>query len=179
MNNLRSLALIGASALLVMGCGRIASLADDAIDAAKGTTKKVGDEAVRYSDDLVDEVVPRFDAHTPDTRFNRERYTEFFRMFPAKDVIDLFCYGDQMGPDQRFQFSFTCDSSTVNAIRLKLALHAADSTCGDAGFTVPQPWWNDAFTRASKPWCRAEDRYYRFLWYDAANRKAYYLDYDT
>lgn len=138
-----------------------------------------------------DMVWPTFDEHTPDTWHNKERFNEFFGFYPTADVKNIYCYGDVLGFDGTFQFSFNCDSATVIKIIEKYQLTPPDTTATNSIWhretqsnissysIVDYEWWNDSITGAVMPYCKCEnDRMFTYLWYDTANKKAYYLNYD-
>ena len=105
--------------ICIYSCDRVKRKSQQAVDKAhaKITEKKA---------DIGDKLITRYDAYTPDTRFNKKRFQEFFGFAPTADVKELYCHADEMGIDHDYQFSFTCDTSTVTKIISKLALVKAD-----------------------------------------------------
>ncbi|MEO6549292.1 MAG: hypothetical protein ABIN94_14920 [Ferruginibacter sp.] len=129
---------------------------------------------------LVDKVIPTFDSFKPDTKFNKKRFEEFFGFAPTPDVKEIFCFGDQVGIDSKFLFSFKCDTSTKNKIVTNLHLTQADKPDNFSnGLWQSFLWWDSAKISTLNPyWMKGEHEYYRYLWFDQSKQTAYYIDFD-
>lgn len=156
-------------------------------------------EAVKNKKEaLQDKIMPRFDAGAPDTKFNKKRFFEFFRVYPTPDVKNLYCYADQMGIDASYWLAFECNDSTVKKIIDNLQLKpdkqyafimdmqgkVIDSIPKDgerlSGGLNSQPafWWDTTFIKHSEPYGRTEDALCWYLWHDTKNNKVYFLTFD-
>lgn len=132
------------------------------------------------SRDLVDKVLPQFDAYEADTKFNQMRFREFLGVALTPDVRDIYCYDDPLGIDQDYQFSFHCDGATVN--RIIAANHLApDQSNHDFAFGLQDDfdWWDKRKIARLKLYLWEGDRqYFKYFWYDPDEQKAYYFDFD-
>lgn len=101
----------------------------DSCDGIKRKGNQVIDKAkeriIAKKDAAVDKAIPIFNSYTPDTKYNKKRFTEFFGFAPTSDVTDLYCYNDPIGIDSKFQFAFKCDSITRDRIVKHLNLAQA------------------------------------------------------
>ncbi|MFL5740424.1 MAG: hypothetical protein ACJ75B_09425 [Flavisolibacter sp.] len=129
---------------------------------------------------LTDKIIAHYDAYKPDTRFNNKRFLEFFGFAPTEDVKQLYCYADEIGIDNDYQFSFTCDTSTVAKITNNLKLSKADQPENfSSGLWHSFPWWDSTSITVLKPYYKKGDHEkYWYLWYDQAKSKAYYFEFD-
>ena len=162
--------------MIFLSCDRISQKGKGIVDNAKAT-------ASRKADDLEDKIFAKFDSGTPDTRFNKMRFTEFFKFEPAPDVENLYCYADLMGIDSKFQFSFTCDTPTLNRIIEVEKLSKVQNEDSYTFESILNPtefsWWSNNQIEDCVPFFRKdENRVYTYLWYDTLTRKAHYLTYD-
>ena len=102
---------------------------------------KVKEKLAEKKADLGDKLVTHYDAYRPDTRFNRIRFQDFFGFAPPADVKELYCFADETGIDHDYQFSFTCDTSTITKITNNLKLikaHQPDNF--SSGLWHSFPW---------------------------------------
>ena len=162
------------SAMTIISCNRIKNKGQELAD---NTKEKVKDK----SKDLVDKVIPHFDAYRPDTKFNKERFKDFLQVDLTEDIKNIYCFDDAIGIDADYQFSFNCDSVTAGRIIKKHQLKL-DKTSTNYGFGLQNDfeWWDkkkieklDLYT-----WQNADHRYFKLFWYDKTEQKAYYFDYD-
>ncbi len=158
---------------MFISCDKIKNKGHELVDK---TEKKAKDK----SKDLINKVIPFFDEYKADTKFNKQRFSEFLQVEQTSDVKNIFCYGDAIGIDAKYQFSFSCNRATVSRIIEKhaMTLDTASSDSG-LGITTEFAWW-DATKIGKLPmygW-KGEHEYYQCLWYDATKQVAYYLDYD-
>ncbi|MDD2982930.1 MAG: hypothetical protein PHQ74_06045 [Crocinitomicaceae bacterium] len=159
--------------LIILTCSFTACnrIKEEAIDVAMKTEQKVKAK----STDALDQVFPKFDAYTPDTKFNKKRFVEYLGVELSAAVKDIYCYGDFLGIDYKVLISFTCDSTTVQRIitRKKMEI-TADEDVG-LNFSEEFPWWNKERIKILKPYKYGkEDQFWEYIWYDKANKKAYF-----
>ena len=64
------------------------------------------------SKDLIDKVIPSFDAYHPYTRNNKKRFYEFLKVKLTSDIINIYCFDDAVGIDADYMFSFNCNEKT-------------------------------------------------------------------
>lgn len=179
--------------IALSSCNRIKNKGEELADTAVAIGKEFADTAVamgkeladtasvrgqQYAKAAVNEVIPMFDAYTPDTKYNKERYTEFILDTLTPDVKNIYCFGDAMGIDANYQFSFNCNATTAQKI-IKAHELKADSTNTMYGFRDDFEWWDtekiktlDCYT-----W-EGEHRYFTHFWYDTKEQKAYFNTYD-
>ena len=127
-----------------------------------------------------EELVFRFDADTPDTKFNWQRFIEFFHFEPGADIKNIYCSADNPDIDSKYQFSFQCNLGTVYRIAKTLELRET-STTEDYTTMVWQnfPWWDSTKIVTLQPhWKKNEEALNQYLWYDRENSKAYFFDSD-
>lgn len=184
-----------AFALTILSCQQIKSKGHQVAT----ETKEVLNEK---KDALVDKLLPQFDAATPDTKSNKQRFFEYFYFYPTSDVTNLYCYSDQLGIDASYWFAFECNDSTIQKIIAKLRLKLEPSqeyiTTRDINGNIidsilifnnnglsgglnsnPTFWWDTAFINTSRPFIKSEGALYWILWYDKLNKKVYFLTFDT
>jgi hypothetical protein len=143
---------------------------------ANETEQKVKDR----SRDLLDKVHPRFDADQADTEYNKERFRDFLRVELTADVKYIYCFASEMGIDAAYQFSFTCDTATVQRIILQHQLKRDPETT-DFGFAIQRDfeWWDKKKIGLLPLYSwNIEARYFKYFWYNARERKAYYFEFD-
>ena len=173
-------------------CDRIKRKGHQALDKSKEVVKE-------KKDNMSDKIIAKFDASTPDTKFNKKRFLEFFGFHPTSDVKNLYCYSDQLGIDASYWFSFECNDSTAEKIVSKLKLQPDrryimmyDSTGKvidsilDTGNRLsaglnssPIDWWDTAFIKKSIPYGKQNGNLHWYLWHDTRNKKVYFLTFDT
>ena len=127
-----------------------------------------------------DKVFSQFDPDKPDTKANKERFNEFVGVELTEDVKNIYCFDDAIGIDADYQFAFNCDSATIKRIIEKQHLER-DSLTTDYGFGMQNdfPWW-DKQKIATLPlysWNK-DEQYFKYLWYDSNEQKAYYFEFD-
>lgn len=155
--------------LTLYSCNRIK---DEGIDIATKTEQKVKEK----SKDVLDNVFPIFDAHIADTKFNKKRFVEYLEVELSDDVKDIYCYGDFLGIDYKVLFSFTCDSATIQKIIAKKEMELSTEAY-DVGlhFEEEFSWWNKEKIKILKSYKYGkEDKFWEYLWYDKANKRAYF-----
>jgi hypothetical protein len=159
--------------LSLASCDRIKRKGNQVVDKAK-------DKIIAKKDAAVDKVIPIFDSYTPDTKYNKKRFIDFFGFAPTSDITDLYCYNDQIGIDSKFQFAFKCDPGTKDRIVKHLNLtQAAGPDNSSRGLWQSFQWWDSAKIVTLNPYWRKDDHeYYRYLWFDEEKKAAYYIDFD-
>src|SRR5690554_3575712 len=96
-------------ALTIVSCDRIKNKGQELAD-------KTEEKVKVKSKDLVDKVVPHFDAYKPDTKFNKERFKDFLQVDITPDIKNIYCFDDAIGIDADYMFSFNCDTTTARKI---------------------------------------------------------------
>jgi hypothetical protein len=162
-----------AFALLLLSCNRIKNKSQEL---AYKTEEQVKDK----SKELVDKVVPQFDAYTPDTKFNKERFKDFLQVEITPDIKNIYCFDDAIGIDADYQFSFNCDNATARKIIAKHQLKL-DTVTTDYAFGVQHDfdWWDKKKIEKLDLYSwQGERQYFKYFWYDETELKAYYFDFD-
>lgn len=154
--------LIATSLLFLAGCNRVSRKANE------------------LKEEAVDNIFRPFDAGTPDTEHNKKRFAEFFGFAPGNDVDSLYCFGDELGADSKYQFAFRCNAATAARICDSLSLvKDKEKPELDNLLTVPQPWWPDSLLLPSNAVFHLEpSRVYHYWWYFPETRWAYYHTFD-
>jgi len=159
--------------LVLFSCDRIKKESRKVVDK---TEQKIAEK----KSDLGDKIIAHYDPYHPDTKFNKKRFSEFFMFEPTPDVKNIYCYADEMGIDHDYQFSFNCDTTTINKIIANLRLNKGviDDNNG-SGFWHSFSWWDSSKIETITPFSRkGEHETYWYLWYDTSQRKAYYFSFD-
>jgi len=146
--------------------------------------KLKGEELVNQtkekSAELVDKVVPHFDADEPDTKFNLKRFDDFINVERTPDIKNIYCFDDAIGIDADYQFSFNCNSATAERIIKKHQLELNKITTDYAfGFQNDFKWWdkNKIEKLDLYSWNDGE-QYFKYFWFDITEQKAYFFDFD-
>ncbi len=129
---------------------------------------------------LEDKIIAHYNPYEPDTKFNKKRFTEFFMFAPTADVKNIYCYADEMGIDHDYQFSFNCDTTTINKIvsNLNLKQGQVPDNYG-SGLWHDFPWWDSSRIEHLKPYFKiGPHETYWYLWFDITKQKAYYFSFD-
>lgn len=165
----------------ILSCKQVREKTREGGELVKENTDKLKRRALDKTAWAIDKVIPHFDEKTPDTQHNKERFKEFFGFYPTADVKNLYCYGDMLGIDAKFQFAFSCDSITTNRIiKNKSLVKQADSLKNQSPVIFDKfNWWETEKLDSITPyWYNQENQYFIYLWYDSLAKKAYYLDFD-
>ena len=161
------------SALTIVSCDRIKNKGQELADE---TEEKVKEK----SNDLVDKVVPHFDAYQADTKFNKERFKDFLQVDLTADIKNIYCFDDAIGIDADYMFSFNCDTTTARKIIEKHKLKL-DKTTTDYAFGLQHDfeWWDKKKIEKLDLYSwQGEHQYFKYFWYDKTEQKAYYFDFD-
>lgn len=140
------------------------------------TKQELSDRKERLSDQLTHP----FHSDIPDSKSNKRRFREFFGFEPDSAVRSIYAFGDGLGIDSKYQFSFHCDTVTRNRIVNHLGLEK-DGKPDHFGQNLMMdfPWWDSSFVRTSIPYKRkGEHELYEFLWYKEADSTVYYFTFD-
>lgn len=159
--------------LTLFSCDRIKKESRKVIDKTQQTVAE-------KKSDLRDKIIAHYDPYHPDTKFNKKRFSEFFMFDPTPDVKNIYCYADEMGIDHDYQFSFNCDTLTVNKIisNLNLKKGIIDDNNG-SGLWHNFSWWDSSEIEKLIPFSRkGAHETYQYLWYDTSGQKAYYFLFD-
>ena len=130
--------------------------------------------------ELIDKVVPHFDAYQPDTKFNKERFKDFFNIDLSPDIKNIYCFEDAIGIDADYMFSFNCDSITVRKIIKKHQLKFDKETTDYAfGLQHDFEWWDKKKIEQLDLYSwQGEHQYFKYFCYDKIEQKAYYFEFD-
>jgi len=132
-------------------------------------------------DESIDLAFGHFDAQMCDTKWNKRRFKEFFNFAPTSDVKNIYCFGDIIAFDNSFSFSFNCNEITVQKIVSELELSRAHQPDNySQGIQQNFRWWDKKKIEKLIPYYKknSDHTYYWYLWYDVAESKAYYLEFD-
>lgn len=153
---------------------------DGLLRKGKRTVATARTKIAEKKSDLGDKIITRYDAYTPDTRFNKKRFREFFGFEPTADVKGIYCHADEMGIDHDYQFSFTCDTATITKITKTFKLIKANQPDNfSSGLWHSFPWWDSTGITVLKPYLKkGTHETYSYLWYDSNKSKAYYFSFD-
>jgi hypothetical protein len=167
----RSIIILLAVSIFLLACNRI----KEGRDKLKDVPEKVKGKA----SELKDEILPTFDAHQPDTKANKKRFSDFLKVELTPDIKNIYCYGDAIGIDASYQFSFDCDTATVSRIISinQLSLDTLGRNDG-SGISREFEWWNMQTISRLQLYSWNKGSYFKNFWYDEAEGKAYFLDYD-
>lgn len=132
------------------------------------------------SNDIVDKVIPHFDAYQPDTKYNKERFQDFLKVGLTQDIKNIYCFEDAVGIDADYMFSFNCNTTTVKEIINKHKLKLDKETTDYAfGLQHDFDWWNKMKIEKLDLYSwQGEHQYLKYFWYDKAEHKAYYFEFD-
>lgn len=159
--------------LLTASCDRIKNKGQAL---AELTEEKVKDKSM----ELLDDVVPHFDAYKPDTKFNKQRFKDFLKVELSPDIKNIYCFDDAIGIDAAYQFSFNCDTATVRRI-IETHELKPDQTTTDYAFGLQNDfdWWNKKKIEPLDLYSwQGDDHYFKYFWYDVTEQKAYYFAFD-
>lgn len=159
--------------LTIVSCDRIKNKGQELADK---TEEKVKDK----SKDLVDKVVPHFDAYKPDTKFNKERFKDFLKVDLTPDIKNIYCFDDAIGIDADYMFSFNCDTTTSRKIIEKHQLKLDKETTDYAfGLQHDFDWWDKKkIGKLDLYSWQGDHQCFKYFWYDKSEKKAYYFDFD-
>ena len=159
--------------LTLVSCERMRDKGKNLIDK---TEQKVKDK----SKDVVDKVVPHFDAYQADTKYNKERFKDFLQVDLTPDIKNIYCFDDAVGIDADYMFSFNCNKTTAKKIIEKHQLNF-DKETKDYAFGLQHDfeWWDKKKIEKLDLYSwQGEHQYFKYFWYDKADQKAYYFNFD-
>ncbi len=159
--------------LTLLSCDRIKRKSNDIADKTK-------EKVIEKKDAVIDKVIPTFNSYTPDTKFNKKRFEEFFGFAPTEDVKEIYCFADEMGIDSKYLFSFKCDPSTKNKIVDRLHLTKGNQVDNfSRGLWQSFAWWDSVKIETLPPYyLKTENRDYQYLWFDEKKNAVYYISFD-
>jgi len=170
LKNQISLYLLILICLTVCSCSRIKNKGQE-------VTHKIERKVMKVTKYIVNEVFPMYDAHSADTKYNKQRFVDNLKIELTPDVKEIYC-DFPLGIDYKVLIAFTCDSSTIQRIisEKKLALSKEE----DIGLNFGEEfaWWDKEKLHRIRPYIQGEEnKYWHYLWYDKEHQKAYYLFY--
>jgi hypothetical protein len=159
--------------LTLVSCDRIRNKGQELADKSE---KKLNTK----SNDIVDKVIPRFDAYQPDTKYNKERLKDFLQVDLTEDIKNIYCFDDVIGIDADYMFSFNCKTTTAKKIIDKHKLKLDKETTDYAfGLQNDFDWWDKKKIEKLDLYSwQGEHQYFKYFWYDKTEQKAYYFDFD-
>jgi hypothetical protein len=159
--------------LTLVSCDRIRNKGQELADKSE---KKLNTK----SNDIVDKVIPRFDAYQPDTKYNKERFKDFLQVDLTEDIKNIYCFDDVIGIDADYMFSFNCKTTTAKKIIDKHKLKLDKETTDYAfGLQNDFDWWDKKKIEKLDLYSwQGEHQYFKYFWYDKTEQKAYYFDFD-
>lgn len=119
-----------------------------------------------------------FDPNEVDTKSNKKIFKKYLEVELTSDVKYIYCYAD-FGTDYSVLISFSCDSNTIENIVSKkhMKLTTEDSDNG-LFFDQKFKWWDNDKIEKIKPYKTEQDqKFWKYLWYDSINKKAYYQEF--
>lgn len=127
---------------------------------------------------LTDPLFRHYDADQPDTRFNQKRFTEHLQLPCPPDVRQLYCYTDELGLDTKYLFSFRCTPATFRRLVAQNQLRPDSVRTDPSGLLRPFAWWPEGAERGLTAYWRTDrEQWFQYLWYDARQQRAYYLEF--
>ncbi len=135
--------------------------------------------AVDTTIEVAQKLFPPFDSGIPDTEANKKNFRSFLKVELTPDVKNIYCFDDAIGQDADYMFAFNCDSATAERIIDQHVLRK-DSLPGNNadGLQHDFPWWNKERIAELQSYFWNADTFYKLFWYDEAQQKAYYFEYD-
>lgn len=161
----------------VVSCNRFRNKTEQVVNQVKIKTTSVVKEQAKK---VVEKVFVPFDAYKPDTDNNQKRFKDFLKVELTPDVKNLYCFDDAIGIDADYMFSFNCSLETSNKI-IEVNQLEIDTIDSDNGFGMQHDffWWNKEVIRTLQKYSWTDgNQYFKYYWYDKANEKAYFFDFD-
>jgi hypothetical protein len=167
--------LILAFGILLFSCDRVKRKGRQLSDKA---SKEI-DQAKQKISDKKDKLFPAYDSGKPDTESNRKRFKEHLQVAVSEDVKDIYTYGDFLGVDYKVLIAFTCDTSTIARIVQAQGLELSQQDMDTGLFFLDElPWWDKKIIENIRPYKQGKEyEYWKYLWYDVKNKKAYYEEF--
>ena len=131
------------------------------------------------SEKIIDKAFPHFDFDTSDTKFNKQRFTEYLQINLTDDILNIYCYGDFIGADYKVLFSFSCELPTIHKIIEKKGLKSINDP-NDTGLLFQDEfiWWDKEKINHLKGYKNGkENEFWQYLWYDQDQKMAYYEEF--
>lgn len=147
---------------------------------AKEYAEKTEQLLKQQAKEAADKVFPVFDAYTPDTKNNKERFKDFLKVAITPDVKKIYCFDDVMGIDADYMFAFECNTATSKKIIATNHL-TLDNENADNGFGMQTDfdWWDKEKIQELPKYSWTDgDQYFNYYWYDQKHQKAYFFDFD-
>lgn len=132
---------------------------------------------------VAQKIFPPFDSDVADTESNKKNFQNFLNVDLTPDIKNIYCFGDALGQNADYMFSFTCDSTTAQNIIEENEL-VKDSTIGNNPESLQHDfvWWDKQRLSQlqSYSWnsnLETKNRH-KLFWYDDRNQKGYYFEYE-
>ena len=172
MKNLISISLT-IILLLLFSCNRIKNKGAEIVVKTKA-------KVIEKSNDLIDNVSPKFDKNIADTKYNKKRFLDFLKVEITPDIKNIYCYDDAIGIDASYQFSFNCNYETAKKIIQKHKLKLdKNNTVPSFGIQHNCEWWDiNKIEKLNLYSWTNNDQYFKNFWYDQIEQKAYFFDFD-
>lgn len=170
---MNSTLLFSILACVALSCTRVKRKSQELVGRAS-------EKVVNKKDELVDKVLPQFDAHQSDTKFNKLRFKDFLQVELTPDIHTIYCFDDAVGIDKDYMFSFNCNAETAQKIITKHQLKLDKSTT-DYGFGMQHDfeWWDKQKIEKLDLYSWTDrNQYFKYFWYDVSEQKAYFFDFD-
>lgn len=123
-------------------------------------------------------LLAEYDFDKPDTKANKERFEDYLKTPINSNVKDVYCYADFMGADHTIQMTFTCDTATLSKIIYASQLSKGDEDIQGRNLAREFDWWNEKAIDSIRPFKSVQAyELHKYLWFDSASGKAYYLEF--
>lgn len=113
---------------------------------------------------------------------DKKIFISFFKTEPPADVRNFHYFPDILDTDTSYWISFECNESSFDKITETLNLRQEEQPQENVltGLNIePRAWWDTAFIKKASPYSFQKENMYRYLWYDKAKKKVYFLSFDT
>ena len=123
---------------------------------------------------------PPFDPGKPDTKNNQFHYKNLLRVDVTPDVKNLYTYGSEIGFDATYYVAFECSAETAQKIIEANQMVEDDKKGLSLSRSFDMPWWKkeEIKSLARYKYQNEKNTYFKYFWYNWANKHAYFLDFD-
>ncbi len=154
------------------------SSCDKIVNKGKNIVKKTKDKIIHKTENVVNNTFPQFDSYTPDTEFNKERFSEYLEVEISHDISNIYSYRDFLGIDYLVQISFNCDSTTIHRIIDFKNMKMSDNHDSGLYHSLELSWWDKSAIAKIKPYVIGEEyKFWKYLWFDEETQTAYYQEF--
>lgn len=122
----------------------------------------------------------KFKPDSADAVVNRIHFELLTGLECAQHIYEVYAWGDQMPPDQKFQLSFKCGPEVIVAMLDSLDLQPLLDKGAVKGKSLMQafPWWKTSDLEHLKPFGKETGDRIQMLWYNDQTRQAYFHEFD-